>query len=172
MFAIGDLAEVPLVGDILREIDAAHPRIEPSRRVHELRRRLITRMIEDVIAQTKRNVAARGIDSAEGVRAADGPVVTFSPAMAQADRAIKDFLFPRLYRHARIMRIMSDAERVVRELFARYVETPHELPAEWRQGSDDPSARALRVADFIAGMTDRYAMIEHARLIGNTPELR
>jgi dGTPase len=172
MFAIEDLTAVPLVGDILREIDAGHPRIEPSRRVHELRRRLITRMIEDVIAQTRRNVAARGIASAEGVRAADGPVVTFSAEMARADRAIKDFLFPRLYRHARIMRIMSDAERVVSELFARYVETPHELPTEWRQGPDDPAARALRVADFIAGMTDRYAMMEHARLIGNTPELR
>jgi dGTPase len=174
MFAIDDLAAVPLVGDILRDIGAEYPRIEASRQVHELRRRLITRMIEDVIAQTRRRVAELGIESPQGVRAAAAPVVTFSPAMAQADRAIKDFLYPRLYRHARIMRIMGDAERVVRELFAHFVEHPGDMPAEWLQGLDpqDKAGRALRIADFIAGMTDRYAMIEHGRLFGSTPELR
>ncbi|MET0671354.1 MAG: deoxyguanosinetriphosphate triphosphohydrolase [Xanthobacteraceae bacterium] len=172
MFGIDDLAAVPLIGDILHGIDKDHPRIDAGRRVHELRRRLITRMIEDVIAQTLRNVAERGIDSPAGVRAASAPVVTFSPAMAEADRAIKGFLYPRLYRHARIMGIMNDAEQVVRNLFSHYVERPADMPAEWRQGPDDPAARALRIADFIAGMTDRYAMVEHQRLIGNTPELR
>jgi dGTPase len=172
MFSIGDLAAVPLIGDILREIDAQHRGIEPGRRVHELRRRLITRMIEDVIAQTLRNVEARRIKSVDGVRSADGPIVTFSPAMAQADRAIKDFLFPRLYRHPRIVRIMDDAQQVVRQLFAHYVERPADMPAEWRQGGDDAASRALRIADYIAGMTDRYAMVEHERLIGKTPELR
>jgi dGTPase len=172
MFGIDDLAGVPLIGDILRGIDKEHPGIDPGRRVHELRRRLITRMIEDVIAQTLRNAADRGVKSAAGVRAASAALVTFSPDMAKADRAIKDFLFPRLYRHERIMRIMTDAERVVRELFAHYAATPADLPAEWQQGDDEPAARALRIADFIAGMTDRYAMIEHQRLIGGTPELR
>jgi dGTPase len=172
MFALDDIAAVPLIGEILRAIDKDHPRIEPGRRVHELRRRLITRMIEDVIAQSLRNVVARGIDSAAGVRSADGPVVTFSAAMAEADRAIKGFLYPRLYRHTRIMGIMNDAEQVVRDLFAHYVERPGDMPSEWRQGPDDPAARALQIADFIAGMTDRYAMVEHSRLIGNTPELR
>jgi dGTPase len=174
MFALDDLAAVPLIGEILREIDADHPRLDAGRRVHELRRRLITRMIEDVIAQTQRRAAELGLASAEGVRAAGAPVVTFSPAMEQADRAIKDFLYPRLYRHPRIMRIMGDAERVVRDLFAHYVARPDDMPAEWRHGIDpgDATARALRIADFIAGMTDRYAMVEHARLCGNTPELR
>ena len=92
--------------------------------------------------------------------------------MAEADRAIKGFLYQRLYRHPRIMGIMNDAEQVVRDLFAHYVERPGDMPAEWRHGPDDPAARALRIADFIAGMTDRYAMVEHQRLIGNTPELR
>ena len=172
MFALDDIAAVPLVGDILRSIDKDHPLIEPGRRVHELRRRLITRMIEDVIGQTLRNVAGRSIDSAAGVRGAAAPVVTFSPAMAEADRAIKGFLYPRLYRHERIMAIMNDAEKVVRDLFAHYVAQPADMPAEWRQGPDGPAARALRIADFIAGMTDRYAMVEHDRLVGNTPELR
>ena len=168
-FTLDDVATVPLIGDLLKEINAEHPRIEPGRRIHELRRRLITRMIEDVIAQAQRRAAELGVDSAEGVRLAGAAVVTFSPAMAAADRAIKDFLYPRLYRHSRIMRIMGDAERIVRELFAHYLDKPSDMPAEWRHGLDD---RALRIADFIAGMTDRYAMIEHARLIGDTPELR
>ena len=174
MFAIEDLATVPLIGDILREIATDHPRIEAGRRVHELRRRLITRMIEDVIAQTQRRLAESGIGSADAVRWAGAPVVTFSAAMGEADRAIKNFLNPRLYRHTRIVRIMGDAEQVVRDLFAHYVERPADMPAEWLQGldPDDPAGRSLRIADFIAGMTDRYAMVEHSRLFGSTPELR
>jgi dGTPase len=174
MFTIDDIAALPLIGGILRDIDTEHPGIESGRRVHDLRRRLITRMIEDVIAQTESRVAELGLDSATAVRLAGVPVVTFSPAMAEADRAIKGFLYPRLYRHDRIMRIMHDAERVVSELFAHYMEQPADMPSEWRHGldPDDAVSHALRVADFIAGMTDRYAMVEHARLIGATPELR
>jgi dGTPase len=94
--------------------------------------------------------------------------------MARADRAIKDFLYPELYRHARIMRIMGEAEEVVRRLFDHYVATPDDLPDEWLAGlgSADDAERAIRIADFIAGMTDRYAMVEHTRIFGSTPELR
>jgi dGTPase len=93
--------------------------------------------------------------------------------MAEADRAIKAFLLPRLYRHARIMRIMGDAEEVVRRLFAHYVAAPGDLPADWLSAIAGADARggALRTADFIAGMTDRYAMVEHTRIFGSTPEL-
>ena len=172
MFALDDIATVPLIGDILRSIDKDHPRIEPGRRVHELRRRLITRMIEDVIAQTLRNVAARGIQSAAAVRAADGPVVTFSPAMAEADRAIKGFLYPKLYRHERIVRIMNDAEQVVRDLFAHYVEHPTDIPAEWRQGPGDPAGRRAADRGLHRGH-DRPLRDGRARPSGgNTPELR
>ena len=94
--------------------------------------------------------------------------------MADAERAIKGFLYPRMYRHPRIMRIMGDAESVVCDLFARYVDRPHDIPAEWAQniGADEEGARLRRIADFIAGMTDRYALVEHARLFPSTPELR
>jgi dGTPase len=94
--------------------------------------------------------------------------------MAEAERAIKGFLYPRMYRHPRIMRIMGDAEGVVCDLFARYAEWPQEIPAEWAQnvGADGAETRLRRIADFIAGMTDRYALIEHARLYPSTPELR
>jgi dGTPase len=174
MFPIEELAKLPLLDDILREIAARHPRIEPARRIHELTRRLITRMIEDVIAQSRRYILDIEPGSADDVRHAGRPVIGFSAAMAEADRAIKAFLNPRVYRHARIMRIMTEAEQVVQRLFARYVEAPADLPAEWREGLGvcDAAARALRIADFIAGMTDRYAMEEHVRLFGQVPELR
>jgi len=174
MFRIEDLARLPLLDEILREIAAQHPRLEPGRHAHELMRRLITRMIEDVIAQSRRHIVELEPDSPDAVRNAGRPVVGFSAAMAEADRAIKDFLNPRLYRHARIMRIMGEAEEVVRRLFAHNVKAPGDLPADWLGGIDGADAKggALRIADFIAGMTDRYAMVEHTRIFGATPELR
>jgi dGTPase len=174
LFTLDDLADVPLLRDLLREIREAYGELEVARNVHELVRRVITRLIEDVIAESRRRLQALAAASAEGVRGAERPVVGFSTEMAAADRAIKDFLYPRMYRHARVMRIMTDAEGVVCDLFARYAETPQMLPSEWLQNVDaqhEPD-RARLIADFIAGMTDRYALAEHARLFERTPELR
>ena len=174
LFALEDLAEVPLIRDILRQIRKEHPTLDPSRLVHELVRRLITQMIEDVIAETDARLRALAPRSADDVRHAAHPVGAFSPAMAEADRAIKGFLYPRMYRHDRIMRIMGDAEGLVCALFARYLDRPDDMPAEWAQVVDggDAAARSRHIADFIAGMTDRYALVEHARLFDSTPELR
>src|SRR5437868_591151 len=106
--------------------------------------------------------------------AAAAQVGAFSAAMAAADRAVKDFLLPRMYRHDRVMRIMTEAEGVVADLFTHYATHPADLPAEWAVGLDtgDDNARLRRIADFIAGMTDRYALVEHARLFAHTPDLR
>jgi dGTPase len=174
LFTLADIAAVGIVGDILRDIDAEFPGREPVRRVHELVRRLITRMIEDVIAETGRRAAALTPRSAADIRHASQPLVAFSPAMAKADADIKGFLYPRMYRHARVMRVMGDAERVVRDLFAHYVKTPADLPAEWGEGiaAADTTARALRISDYIAAMTARYALIEHAKYFAQTPELK
>jgi dGTPase len=173
LFSLDDIAAVPPVGDILREIDAKYPGLEEPRRVHELVRALITRMIEDVIAETARRVAAHRPSAAE-VRRAAGPLIAFSPAMQKADAAIKGFLYPRMYRHERVMRVMGDAERVVHDLFAHYAADPAALPPEWSHGieAEGEAARARRIGDYIAGMTDRYALIEHARIFKETPELR
>src|SRR5262247_3405718 len=163
LFTLADISAVPLVGGILADIDREHPGLETARRVHELVRRIITRMIEDVIAECGRRVAMLKPRSAADVREAPRPIVGFSPAMDRADRDIKGFLYPRMYRHERVMRVMADAEGVVRDLFGHYRATPADLPEEWREGigtSDADSAR--RIADYIAGMTDRYALIEHA----------
>jgi dGTPase len=174
LFTLEDIAGVPIVGDIVHEIDTQYVQLEPARRVHETMRRLIARMIEDVIAETSRRVAALKPRSAVDVRHAAGPLVAFSPALEQADAGIKGFLYPRMYRHDRVMRVMEEAEGVVRDLFAHYVETPAEMPAEWSEeiAVADAGDRARHVADYIAGMTDRYALIEHARYFDLTPELR
>ncbi len=197
MFAIDELATLPLIGDILAEIDSGSRRppypppragegksicppslagegreggLEPARRAHELVRRLIARMIEDVIGHSERLIGQRAPGSVEDIRRAGAPVVSFSPAMTAADRAIKAFLFPRMYRHPRIVRIMSDAQAVVTDLFARYICAPDDLPL--RDAPAEAPMRARQIADFIAGMTDRYALSEHARLFDSTPELR
>lgn len=174
LFTVDDLAQVPLIGDLLAEVRRAYPRIEPARLVHELIRRLITRMIEDVVATADRRLAELAASSPEDVRNAPEPVVAFSPAMAAADRAIKDFLYPRMYRHPRIERVTAEAKQVVRDLFAHYSACPESMPPDWREGlaGADKAARARRVGDFIAGMTDNFALAEHARYFDLTPELR
>lgn len=175
LFTIEELegAGLALVDDILGEFDRAHPGVDPVRRAGELMRRLITRMVNDVVAETRRRVAALAPCCVEDIRRAGAPMAGFSPDMADAERAIKDFLFQRMYRHRRVMQVMGEAEGVLRDLFARYVADPEALPAEWRAVLPAaPPVRARGIADFIAGMTDRYALGEHRRLFDATPLLR
>jgi dGTPase len=174
LFTVDDISQVPLAGDILRGIRKDHPRLDRARQVHELVRGLIGRLIEDVIAESQRRLEALAPRSSDDVRAAAKPVIAFSAAMAATDAAIKSFLYPRMYRHPRIMSVMEEAEAVVRDLFERYGADPGRMPPEWSGALDsaDAQARARRIADFIAGMTDRFALAEHARLLGRTPELR
>jgi dGTPase len=174
LFALDDLGEVPLAASLIAEIRRMHPVLDISRTVHELVRRVITRLIEDVIAETAARLAALAPRSVIDVRNAKGAVGAFSAAMAEGDRAIKGFLYPRMYRHPRVMRIVTDAEGVVCDLFNRYAGNPKEMPAEWadRATAGDEAARLRAIADFIAGMTDRYALMEHERLFERTPKLR
>jgi dGTPase len=171
LFVLDELRAVALLDEMLQEIGARYPRLDPARRCHALIRRLIARMIEDVVgAAGSRLVSARSPDD---VRAAGMPLVGFSPAIAAADRGIKEFLYPRMYRHPRVLRIMAAAQHVIHDLFAHYSAHPESMPHEWADGlaemSDHDAAR--RIGDFIAGMTDRYALIEHARFFDSTPEL-
>jgi dGTPase len=173
-FPVEELAELPLVGELLKDLQQRFPGVERTRLVNELTRRLIGMMVADVIAETDRRVAALAPWTAGDIRAAGKPVVAFSPRVADSDRAIKAFLTPRMYRHERVIKVMEDAQRVVRDLFRHYMATPADLPPEWGRelGSRDPAERARRVADFIAGMTDRFALAEHARFFDSTPDLR
>jgi dGTPase len=174
LFDLDDIATVALPGRIIGDIRASHPGLDAGRQVHELIRRLIGLLIEDVIAETRRKLAALAPSSADDVRQAKTSVAGFSAVTAEADRAIKSFLKVRMYRHARVMHVMDQAAGVVRDLFARYSAHPGDLPAEWSGGLDrlEEAARARRIADFIAGMTDRFALAEHTRLFDSTPELR
>ena len=173
LFSLEDLATLPLVGKVLAEVDSTHPSIEPTRRASELVRRIITRMIEDVVEETRRRLSALGPESAEDIRGAGTPMACFSSAMASAESAVKAFLFGRMYRHERVTHVMSEAERVLKDLFARYAAEQATLPPEWRQGLPEKEPARLRhIADFIAGMTDRYALAEHRRLFDETPLLR
>jgi dGTPase len=174
LFQPDDLAALPLPGRIIAEIRTDYPGLDDHRLVQELVRQLIGLLIDDVVAETGRRIEVLAPQSADDVRQASSPVAGFSAAIAEADNAIKSFLWTRVYRHERVMQVMDQAAAVVRDLFARYLAQPADLPAEWNEGMAglDEAGRARRVADFIAGMTDRYALAEHARLFDSTPELR
>jgi dGTPase len=174
LFQIDDIAAVALPGRIVRDVRAAFPDLDDHRLVHELIRRLIGFLIDDVVAETGRRLAALAPRSADDVRRASSPVAGFSSAVGEADGAIKSFLKKHMYRHARVMRVMDQAAGVVSDLFARYSRHPADLPAEWTGGLAglDEAARARHIADFIAGMTDRFALAEHGRLFDSTPDLR
>ncbi len=174
LFSLDEIAAVALPGTIIAGIRKAYPGLEPGRVVHEFVRRLIGLLIEDVVAETGRCLTALAPRTADDVRQAHSAVVGFSPAIAEAERLIKGFLETHMYRHQRVKRVMGEASGVVRDLFVRYSADPGDLPAEWRAGFAelDEASRARRIADFIAGMTDRYALAEHQRLFDSTPELR
>jgi dGTPase len=135
---------------------------------------VITRFVEDVIAESERRLAALAPTDAGAIRRASEPVIAFSPAIATADRQIKAFLYPNMYRHPRVGEIRAKAAQVVRDLFARFSATPETMPGDWAAGCEalDEARRARRIADYIAGMTDWYALDEHRRLFDATPSLR
>jgi dGTPase len=174
LFALSDLTGLPVLGGLFREVRDQHPGIDAARLTHELVRRLIGRLAEDVVEESTRRLAAAAPVSSDDVRAAGSAMAGFSPMMSATDRAIKEFLWTNMYRHPRVNAVMADAEEVVRNLFARYFVRPRDLPDEWSHGLEEADAptRARRIADFIAGMTDRFALVEHARFFKTTPELR
>jgi dGTPase len=166
LFAVADLAEVPLVGPVFAEVGRHYPGLEEARLIHESIRRLIDRMVRDLIGETRRRLAESGVDSADAVRALGRPIAAFSEEMRNHDRALKQFLYERMYRHDRVNRMTSNARRVVSELFRLFLAEPGRLPPEWRALTGGSAAeRARIVADYLAGMTDRFALDEHRRLV-------
>ncbi|MFC5418520.1 deoxyguanosinetriphosphate triphosphohydrolase [Bosea eneae] len=174
LFELSELRAVPFLGELLDEIEDLHPGLEKPRATNELVRRVITRFVEDVIAESEARIATSAPGDADVIRRAGAPVVAFSPVIVAADQAIKDFLYPNMYRHPRIGVIRKEAADVVRDLFAKFSANPEAMPAEWAADCDvmDEARRARRIADYIAGMTDWYALDEHRRLFDATPSLR
>jgi dGTPase len=171
LFTFAELAQVPLAGRALAEVRSAYPGLEGTRALYETNRRLITALIDDAVTETRRRLDRLSPISADDVRHAGHAVVAFSPAMAHDLDSLRAFLAARVYRHPRIVRVMGDAERVVTDLFDRYRAAPNALPSEWREQAP-AHAYGRYVCDFIAGMTDRYALAEHRRLFDAIPELR
>ena len=166
LFAVDDLGDVSLVGAILGAVAADHPGGGESRRIHETVRRMIGAMVEDVIdASLERLEAAQPAD-VEAVRLHGAPLIVFSAAMQAHCEALKTFLHERMYRHHKVNRMASKARRTVHELFELFIEEPQCLPEEWRGRCDGPRTRttARVVADYVAGMTDRFAIHEHRNL--------
>jgi dGTPase len=165
LFAVEDLADVPLVGPVFHEVAGHYPGLDQSRLIHESIRRLIDRMVRDLVAQTRSRLADSGARSADEVRRLGQSVAAFSETMRNNDRALKRFLFERMYRHYRVNRMSSKARRVLRELFQLFLAEPECLPGEWRALTGGGTAETARVvADYLAGMTDRFALDEHRRL--------
>ena len=173
LFTVEDIRSVPVVGDILRAVEAEYPDLHRRRLIHETVRRLIDRMVNDLLAETRRRLTEAGIDDAAAVRRADRAMVGFSTDMAAAQAGIRSFLFTRMYRHFQVNRETSKARRVVQGLFELFMAEPAVLPAEWqdRAVTDSLPDRARTVADYIAGMTDRYALLEYRRLLVLGPEM-
>jgi dGTPase len=166
LFDISDMADLPLAGPAFRAVHDRHGDIERPRQIHVAISHMIGSMVEDLLAETRRRLAEHGVTSVEDIRALDGPVVAFTAELAAADQAVKKFLLENMYRHHRVNRMTSKARRVVSEVFDLLFAEPELLPADWRgQATDkDDAGRARMIADYIAGMTDRYALEVHQKL--------
>lgn len=170
LFTPQDLQDVPLIGPILAVTSNQHPDLEPVRLIYESGRRLITSMVLDLLQESRQRLAEAKPKAVQDIRLADGPLISFSAEMQAHDSALKGFLFPNMYRHFRVNRMTSKARQVVHDLFDVLVHEPGLLPPDWQYGCDGASTprTARRVADYIAGMTDRFALDEHSRLLDPT----
>lgn len=172
LFTLDALREVPFTAGILDGIAERYPDLDAVRISHELTRRQITLMVEDVIATAQARLQADDPASADALRRLPHAVAVFSEAMRAADADLKRFLFARMYRHATVMEIRKGADRIVRDLFAAYLAQPDAMAGEWAETADSAMPeRARHVADFLAGMTDNYAIAEHRRLFDDTPDM-
>ncbi|SCW77509.1 dGTPase [Rhizobium mongolense subsp. loessense] len=169
------LEEIPFLAGLMAEVRERYPQLEKSRFTHEIMRRQITRMVEDVIAVAQDRLTEAKPKSVKDVREAGKVIATFSEAMSQTDKQIKQMLFKRIYRHPDIMRIRAGAAKIVTDLFAAYMANPKEMQSHYWVDhiaglADAPKAR--HVGDYLAGMTDTYAISAHRRLFDRTPDLR
>ena len=171
ILTMAELLEVPLVERHWAAIASRHPALSPERRQRALVRDMIGTMVGDVLDETRRRIAAAGVATIEDVRAAGRALVGFSSRLEPEERALKRFLYARLYNSAALTPIRIEAQRIVGDLVAAYRDGAAPLPPGWQRASGE-EARLRGIADFIAGMTDRFAIARHAELIGpvNLPD--
>jgi len=166
LFTIDDLAGAPLAGEAVSGIRARYGEIELGRFIGELVRTLMSVLVDDVLSQTRRQIALAGLQSPADVRGQKGALAAFSSDMSQSVVALKRFLFAHMYRHPRVMVPMGKAQVLVAELFAAFSREPKLLPPDWAAlcGASGDAVTGGVVRDYIAGMTDRFAMLEYGRV--------
>jgi dGTPase len=167
LFNMDELAEVPLIGPVIRRTADDLPGIEPRLLRLEAVRRMIGEMIGDVMTETRRRAETERARSPDDVRAMTRALVAFSPDMAEDLGRLREFLMERMYRHYRVNRTRSQARRILREMFQLFLAEPDVLPPMWAgrvKSASDAQGKAQAVCDYIAGMTDRYAIEEHRKL--------
>jgi dGTPase len=170
---LGDLGDVELLREELLRIEARSRR-DRSRDIYELVRALITRLVADVLSESRARLRALAPAGPEDVRGAGRTVIAFSDDLFARLEALRTFLFERLYHHPRVMSVMRAAETIVEELVEGYASGRNAMPEPWMQagGDLDEAARLRLVCDFVSGMTDRYAIGQHERWFDATPDLR
>ncbi|NUB42834.1 deoxyguanosinetriphosphate triphosphohydrolase [Fertoebacter nigrum] len=169
LFNERDLMDLPVTGPAFEAVDALYPGLDPMRRRHEALRRVFGRMVEDVIAVAQGRLEAARPQSVDDIRAMEGTIIRFSKPLYQELKVIRSFLFHRMYRAPSVMVERAKVTQVVNDLFPLFMARPDLLPGEWRvdvAAMSDETAVARLVADYVSGMTDRFALQEHARLCG------
>ncbi|MBP9181682.1 MAG: deoxyguanosinetriphosphate triphosphohydrolase [Fuscovulum sp.] len=172
LFTEEDLMDLPVTGPAFQEVDRLYPGLERMRRRHEALRRVFGRMVEDVIAVAQNRLASAQPKSVDDIRHLGTTVIRFSKPLYQELKAVRSFLFHRMYRAPSVMEVRARVTRVVDDLFPLFLKDPALLPPEWQAdvtAALDQTALARVVADYVAGMTDRFAIQEHARLMGCAP---
>lgn len=167
LFSLTELREeVPMVARVLATVDKDYPKLEEPRLIAETVRRLIGVWADDLVWESNNRIAEIKPKSAEDVRAAGKPLIRFSDVMNDHQAVLRRFLMQRMYRHWKVNRSRSHAKRILRQLFDLLLAEPELLPPDWQKGGDGPGGKrtARRVCDYIAGMTDDFAIDEHRRL--------
>lgn len=173
LFGLGDLEAVPVLADTRRALRAEHPGLDDTLLARGITRELVGVFVEDAIAESRLRLSRAEPLGADAVRQSAEPVVALSPTRQDDSRELKRFLFEHMYRHPRLVAVRKRAWRIVHDLAARMLDEPDALPIPWRADGEGagPTAHARRVADYVAGMTDRHAVAEHRRLFDDTPDL-
>lgn len=169
LFTLDDLRDVPLTGQILADVEKLYPTISAPRLIHEMIRRMINTMVIDVIKETKRRLVEDHPQCTDEVRALGRPLVAFSAEMMKADKELKSFLRRRMYRHEAVVARTNEAKRIIAALYKIYEAHPEKMTGDWaRLGAKEDSVSHRAIADYIAGMTDRFAIKQYQELIGKT----
>ncbi|MDX1781424.1 MAG: deoxyguanosinetriphosphate triphosphohydrolase, partial [Thalassovita sp.] len=172
LFTDDEITQLPIIGECYADVDRKYPGLDPYRRRHEALRRVFGVMVSDVIDTSRAILAASGAQSVEDIRHLGQPVIRFSEGLWAQLREIRAFLFTRMYRAPSVMEVRARVSRVVEELFPIYLNDPRQMPRHWHddiEAAADETELARIVSDYISGMTDRFALQDHARLTGKTP---